>query len=536
MKLRTKILIPLILISIFAIMAISGISYLFAEREIINIYQDEIERTVQTVQYEMSEELNTSRSLQNRIQSMEVGGTGFVAVVQNGVYIAHNDASKVGEAAPDIFGAAQGGKPDWILLDGERYLAGTGEYEDMIIVACLPYAEYSGGLRQMMITNVIVGIIAVLALVSALFVCIYSIVIRPIKELSGNMRLIKEGRISETSVRYESEDELGRLAADMREVSNGLKILLGDQSKILGAFASGDFSVKSEIPESYTGEFNALLEDSFKMSASVSEVFREIDAAANRVADGADQMALASQILSQGAMEQTGSVEELSSTVQEITRKINMNAEHSEEANKRCEIAGEKLDESGEKMGQLVSAMEQIKKNSTSIQTIIKAIDDIAFQTNILALNAAVEAARAGAAGKGFAVVADEVRNLAEKSAEASKTTQEMIQKSIGAVENGSILATDTAKVLKETAQYAGGIISAIRDIAGLSVEQTQAIRKVTQEIDKISGVVHANSATSEESAEASEELADQASMLKALVRKFKIADESVEDQETDSH
>ena len=90
--------------------------------------------------------------------------------------------------------------------------------------------------------------------------------------------------------------------------------------------------------------------------------------------------------------------------------------------------------------------------------------------------------------------------------------------------------------MLKETAQYAGGIISAIRDIAGLSVEQTQAIRQVTQEIDKISGVVHANSATSEESAEASEELADQASILKALVRKFKIADESVEDQETDSH
>ena len=168
-----------------------------------------------------------------------------------------------------------------------------------------------------------------------------------------------------------------------------------------------------------------------KMGRLHSGAFQEIDTAANQVAAGADQVSSGAQALSQGATEQASAVEELAATVQEINVKISQTAKDTDSANEITMVTGTKVNESKLKMQELVAAMEEIKQTSQQIQGIIKTIDDIAFQTNILALNAAVEAARAGAAGKGFAVVADEVRNLAGKSAEASRNTQELIQNSI---------------------------------------------------------------------------------------------------------
>ncbi len=51
-------------------------------------------------------------------------------------------------------------------------------------------------------------------------------------------------------------------------------------------------------------------------------------------------------------------------------------------------------------MTHAVSTMDDIRDASKRIEDITRAIESIAFQTNILALNAAVEAARAGEHGK----------------------------------------------------------------------------------------------------------------------------------------
>lgn len=181
------------------------------------------------------------------------------------------------------------------------------------------------------------------------------------------------------------------------------------------------------------------------------------------------------------------------------------------------------MDTVTKEMASLNEAMTSINETSEHIGNIIKTIEDIAFQTNILALNAAVEAARAGEAGKGFAVVADEVRNLASKSADAAKTTTTLIQQSLEAVHNGSHIADSTSEALSSVEKRAHGVEEAVNQISAASEKQAGMIEHIKTSIDQISCVVQTNSATSEESAAASEELSGQASMLKELMGMFSI-------------
>ncbi|MEZ5769235.1 MAG: methyl-accepting chemotaxis protein [Paracoccaceae bacterium] len=96
--------------------------------------------------------------------------------------------------------------------------------------------------------------------------------------------------------------------------------------------------------------------------------------------------------------------------------------------------------------------MGEIEASSQQISKITGVIDDIAFQTNLLALNAGVEAARAGDAGRGFAVVASEVRALAQRSSDAAREINELIQASGTHVARGVDLVGRTGVALNEIA------------------------------------------------------------------------------------
>ena len=321
------------------------------------------------------------------------------------------------------------------------------------------------------------------------------------------------------TVGIDSNDEIGVLAKSFHHTINRLRDYIGEISNMLEAISGGDLT--SQITQEYVGDFASIRTSLNDILERLNSTMGQIISSAEYVSGGADQMATASQALSQGSVEQTGAVEELQDTMSSVTDSVRQTAENVQHAREQAEGMGSQLTEGNQKMQEMITAMGEITNSSNEIEKIIKTIEDIAFQTNILALNAAIEAARAGAAGKGFAVVADEVRNLAAKSAEASQSTSVLIGRSIAAVNQGTQIANATGKQLENVVSGAHEIVKAINGIAMDAQTQAKAVGQIQDQIQQITNVVQTNSSTAEESAATSQELSAQANVLKQLVKTF---------------
>lgn len=373
-----------------------------------------------------------------------------------------------------------------------------------------------------------------LSILSLMVVVVVTVVfmkkmLQPIEGIVGAAKDIAKGKL-DIDLQVHSQDEVGVLSQTFLDMACNLKEMIGDISFLLEEMASGRFQLKTSCEEKYVGDYENLLIAMRTINRNLSHTLSQINISADQVSEGSDQVASGAQALSQGATEQASSIEELSAAINDISGQIKENAEHAQFANRLTHEAGKEVLVGNNHMEDMMGAMTQISETSGEIGKIIRTINDIAFQTNILALNAAVEAARAGVAGKGFAVVADEVRNLAQKSAQAAKTTTELIEGSIHAVEKGTQIAEATATSLSSVVKKVTQVNDTIQKIADASVEQATAISQVTVGVDQISSVIQNNSATAEESAAASEELSGQASMLKDLVGKFELREEGNED------
>jgi methyl-accepting chemotaxis protein len=301
---------------------------------------------------------------------------------------------------------------------------------------------------------------------------------------------------------------------------------INEASGVLQEMATGNLAVA--VAGDYQGDHALLTQAVNHTVDSFNELLGEFHTAAGQVAAGAQHVSDSSQIMSQGAAEQAATTQEITASLSEIGTQTKQNATNADQANRLAQVAREEATAGNAQMQKMLEAMLAINESSDSIAKIIKVIDEIAFQTNILALNAAVEAARAGQYGKGFAVVAEEVRNLAGRSANAAKETTALIESSVQKVAAGTQIANETAASLGKIVTGIAETTTLVGAIAVASNEQATGIAQVNQGMGQIAQVTQTNTATVEQSAAASEELAAQAEVLQDMVAKFKLKQKGI--------
>ena len=397
---------------------------------------------------------------------------------------------------------------------------------DGLIFAGISKSSVMDQVYLTILLSCVVGLVMMVIFILILTWYLKNVVSRPLATLTQLAQTMDQGELGLQSRRsmtvdIHSDDEIGILAQSFGSTIQRLRGYIGEISDVLEAVAGGDLTVTTR--QNYIGDFTSIKVSMEAIIAKLGETMAQIVSSAEQVSAGADQMSSGAQALSQGAMEQASTLEGLKETIDSISVHIKGTASNAQEANNQSNTVNGQVQESNQKMQEMISAMEEINASSSEIGKIIKAIEDIAFQTNILALNAAVEAARAGAAGRGFAVVAGEVRSLASKSSAAAQETAALLSETVDSMDAGVAAVRDTAASMLTVAQRADEMGSLITGIAGYTREQARNTEEITHGIAQISSVVQSNVATAEASAAASEELSGQAAMLRELVGRFKL-------------
>lgn len=326
----------------------------------------------------------------------------------------------------------------------------------------------------------------------------------------------------DVTIEAQTDDEVGELGKSIEKTVVRLKEYIDyidEISEVLANMADGKLFIN--LKYAYVGEFEKVKDALNNISASMMEVMTSIVAGANQVSSGSDDLAKAAQGMAENTETQASAIEELLATATTVAEVVKENRDNSEKSAKYTNEVADVMEDSKKQIAQMREAMDKIQESSKQVVGVIKAIEDIASQTNLLSLNASIEAARAGEAGKGFAVVAGEIGGLANESANAVNTTRNLINVSLDEIEKGNTIVNDVISSLDNAVERVRIANGMIQDTAKAADVQMQGIDQIRDGIDSMSQVVQDNSAVAEETSATSEELAAQSVTLNELVQRF---------------
>ncbi|MFA0304423.1 methyl-accepting chemotaxis protein [Vibrio splendidus] len=353
-------------------------------------------------------------------------------------------------------------------------------------------------------TEVIAGVIFILFGLAIIAFSSLSIV-KPIRQVVDRLNDIASGEGDLTQrLEVKSQDEIGQL-------SQGFNLFLDKLQHTIKEVIQ-----TTEQVASTTSQAKASASSTRESSESQ---FKEVDL----VATAAEEMTQTAGLVVQNA-----------EVAVDAACEANRSARQGQQV---IELSAGEMRKLVERMSSAVPIVEELAKNNGNITEILSVIEGISEQTNLLALNAAIEAARAGEQGRGFAVVADEVRNLASRTQSSVGEIRAVIDKVhagtqdvVEAIQEGNILANDTALHVQNAVEDLGSIFTSIEEISDMNSQ----IVRAAEEQQSVSGEVNQSvvnirdlSAKILEQAAASEQVGSEIEQLsqqqQKLVNQFKV-------------
>lgn len=275
-----------------------------------------------------------------------------------------------------------------------------------------------------------------------------------------------------------------------------------------------DIQIAHRESEGLVCEVNAKMEDVNRLMENQKNVVSSVSGIVVNLGESVVGLQDVSLSMSGTAEEQERTIAEISDDIANLKTETDKSLEAASKSRTAADMSTRMLTENNSEVDKMLVAMREISDSSMQIETIIKTIEDIAFQTNILALNASIEAARAGTMGKGFAVVADEVRNLASKSDEAAKSTSALIRTSIQSVESGFEIAQTVADKMREAIKVSEQNAEFSVMIEKLTANQTAAMNSMLSKMEQMSESVAKGLEISVKNTEIARSVADEVENL----------------------
>jgi methyl-accepting chemotaxis protein len=260
-----------------------------------------------------------------------------------------------------------------------------------------------------------------------------------------------------------------------------------------------------------------------RCAARLRKLGSEFQEAAGQVAAAGSQLASSNQSLAQAVSTQSDSLSAATGTgelMASITRQC------AETGQTTVGLVGEARQLANQSAAGLESLARTLRESNSAagkIGKITKAVDEIAFQTNILALNAAVEAARAGQSGAGFAIVADEVRNLAQRCAQASAEIADLAQESIAKAHAGEAEMEQVSSSMRALIGHTGQVKDLVDEVAANCRELAHGTEGVVHEMQQVEKLARDTVASSEQTAETSRQLSTQTEAMRHLVDRLNL-------------